>query len=556
MNRVRFVQLRCIKLVNVALCVMLVALVLLATRGNLNFLWMQGYYYVSNVKEKTVTKVREGGSSFFADLTGNGAGSYYEDSTTGYSEYSGSILTAEWIEGHNIDTTRMTEARWAIVEKAYYWCDYDGGAYILYSTEHIGSVNRHNATWEDYDNCVATKTKGYVDCSWFVHELYSFVGIEGTPPNTHSGTYANYGFKQIDCDDLLAGDVVAKEGHAQIFLGWVDPNDHTKGYYKAAANGINGNTEVEQVSIKTTTTEIIQDDGWDGRFRAFRHKKLPVGDNSTASIALSRIDITGNKGEAREYADCFTRTGFKKTWDADYYDFAMPYKLSCTDIGGVSDKVITTNSQYAFVGVNDSNTKGRAFSYWIQPEKLNLDDIKSKYPSWVCAKLPYEYDSESHVQVYKWKGKSLYAIALPKCLFPQSLAEQGFYAFSGFHLKGILADLILTDGTIINCVVTDAIGEGHSNGVGKYTINGESGWTAPVSSAQDGVTYHLNELKLPQYTKLFHAASLHTVELSGASDISGKSGVKQFMEYYNLSETSNTRISYIRIYKYSIKDNS
>ncbi len=218
--------------------------------------------------------------------------------TGGSATYSGSVLPDGFAQTYNIETGKMTEQRWKLVEKAYYWCDYGSGDYILYSQSSIGSVNRKNATWKDYDACVAQKSRGYIDCSKFVQQTYASIGINDVQDNTGMGSYAEHGFTQINADDLVAGDIIAHSGHVQIFLGWKDPNNHAAGYYKAAAHTWQ-NAEKEQVSIKEDTGSITNTKGWDSQDRAFRSKALPVGNGIAVSYkpANSTLDVGKNVGK-------------------------------------------------------------------------------------------------------------------------------------------------------------------------------------------------------------------------------------------------------------------
>lgn len=212
--------------------------------------------------------------------------------------YNGSILTASFIKDHNIDTSKMTEARWEIVEHAYYWCDYGDKDYILYSMGTSSSINRDNATWKDYDRVVANKGKATVDCSHFVYCLYVMVGIK--IQDTTDGNYENSNFKQIDPDDLVAGDIVAHRnsagGHVQIFLGWKDPKDHSKGYWKAAAHTYKY-AAPDEVSVKLDTKRVVEvgeGSGWrDGNYRAYRHKNLPVGNGVIMNPGVNSGAYTG-----------------------------------------------------------------------------------------------------------------------------------------------------------------------------------------------------------------------------------------------------------------------
>lgn len=459
-------------------------------------------------------------------------------SMVGSSVYDGTVLPADFATKYNIDTTRMTDKRWMIVEKAYEWCESD---YMLYSKSPGGVGYRGSTSWEQYDDRIKQKTNSYVDCSWFVHELYNYAGIKKKVPSS-SGEYKSSGFKQIDPEDLLAGDVIARDGHVQIFLGWVNPENHSEGYYKASASTNNAAVPDQVlVSVDKDTIAGKEYTAWDKTERAFRHPQLATGNGSTTSVAsTSRVNVSSNDGKVREYADCFTRTSVQTTWSADYYDFAMPYNVKIEEIGGIADQYDTKVGTYAYHAYSDS-TEGRQPSSFIQAEFGSLSSMPNE---WVVSGLSIKKDGNG-VETFEWKGKQLYAIALPKCMFPQALAAQGFYAFSSVHKIGILVDLILTDGTVINCVMTDAIGEGHSNGIGEY-----NGWTTKSSgAAQDGVRYHLTDMKYPQYMKLCHAASKHTVELSGGST--------KFTKEYNIgAEDGQNRISYIRVYKYSIRDNS
>lgn len=285
-----------------------------------------------------------------------------------------------------------------------------------------------------------------------------------------------------------------------------------------------------QRNIKCSKVEVLSD------------VVTQIEDNNIGSDSLPDMF---NDGNAKPLTDIFTRSNIPGSYkDASgniipYYDVQIPYNLTCRQIGGIAEQTDSKKGNYNLTAeevVNglafaDSKVGSRLIQEWSVP-KCKLDD---KYD------LVTDYNTDS--KVYSAGGTKMYGIALPKGLFPDAVGSQGFYTNPWHSRLGILADVILTDGTIIHCVVIDGIGTSHSNGKGI-----SNGWTSSSSStAQDSVRYRLSNLNMPQYSKFFHAAACHTIEFSG--------NIKNFKEFYNIKpDGSGNNVAYIRIYKASLRD--
>lgn len=252
-----------------------------------------------------------------------------------------------------------------------------------------------------------------------------------------------------------------------------------------------------------------------------------------------------NDGYAKSLSDIYTKCGISSCYiddygnDVDFYDVQIPYRLSCSDVGGVA---IDSESEVARYNVNSTLKVG---SLRICDYKVGSRIIRE----WDSPRSPLNEryrlstDSITGLDVYNAGDTQMYGIALAEGMFPEAFDSKGFYGWTHMNKTGVLADIILTDKTVIHCAVIDGIGTMHTNGVGIY-----NGWTASsVQTGQDRTRYKLSSVNLPQYSHFFHAASCQVVELSGNS--------KDFSKAYGLKvDGSGNGIAYIRIYKASLKD--
>ena len=252
-----------------------------------------------------------------------------------------------------------------------------------------------------------------------------------------------------------------------------------------------------------------------------------------------------NDGYERAAGKVFTKANIESSYvddngnDIDFYDVQIPYNLTCREVGGIAIDVESQHPGYGStadyeingVKVGDSKVGSRI----VQEREVPKSKMNNRYS------LVTSEDTGS--SVYSAGNTQMYGIALASGLFPDAVGELGFYTNVWHNRTGVLADLILTDGTIIHCTVIDGIGQAHSNGKGI-----SDGWTASsVAAAQDKTRYKLSNLNLPQYEKFFHASACHVVELNG--------NVQEFTDKYNIKKDgSGNNIAYVRIYKASLRD--
>jgi len=268
-------------------------------------------------------------------------------------------------------------------------------------------------------------------------------------------------------------------------------------------------------------------------------EKLQDIENELQTLGTEESTISSsiaNDGQAMDYPYC--DSGAESTYtdkdgdDLVYYDVAVPYKLKVSDVGGIAIGVESIKPAYRY----DSSYK---CSYGTYADshlgcKILTENKKLRY-----SLAPKGIDAETGLPVYEAFGTKLYGIALGAGYLPDFVEDLGFHSYN-YHTmthEGVLCDLYLTDGTIIHCVVCDAIGRGHSNARGLH-----DGWTATsVSTAQDGVRYKMSNLRMPQYKYFVHAASCHSVEIFGDGN--------KFMKHFGIrGDGSGNAIAYVRIY--------
>jgi len=264
--------------------------------------------------------------------------------------------------------------------------------------------------------------------------------------------------------------------------------------------------------------------------------------DSASAIQQSTTNFSGNDGLPRSdiYGDCGIESSYvyaSSGKDVPYYDVAVPYKVTCEDIGGVADDVETNTATYTYTAYGFKG--GRKFKppycanrvgckFTQEKASINTDVIKFSAPK----------STEGGIGVFAACGTKQYAIALGKWCYPRNMVRLGFHGFGSISSTGVLCDLIMTDGSIIHCTTGDAIGYAHSNQVGQF-----DGWTAASkASAQDHTRYHTTAMKFPAYQYMFHAAACHVIEFFG--------NPSAFEHQYGIKENGTGNcVAFIRMYK-------
>lgn len=214
----------------------------------------------------------------------------------------------------------------------------------------------------------------------------------------------------------------------------------------------------------------------------------------------------------------------------DYYDVLVPYSKKISEIGGQS------------IG-------GRSGTPHETSNKM-LDSLVSNF---VGDYVSIEYKiggsstslGGSTVGISEVNGLNIatdeygnkyYLLALGHYFYPQDASINGFYPFSSSN-RGQLIDVVLTDGTVIHCLIGDAKADVHTNG-------GEgSSHNSDTSNLRD--YYEFAPMEYDEGQNMFQAKNSEVIEV-----FADGSGINEFRNTFNMhcNETSN-HIAFIRLYK-------
>lgn len=242
-----------------------------------------------------------------------------------------------------------------------------------------------------------------------------------------------------------------------------------------------------------------------------------------------------------------------------FYDFFMPYSMSYSEIGGYATDARGT-SDYAKNFEKPAKEKlkqkiGKAdFTFHRQGSVLDTNKKGEYVYSRVLkqagngnieegvSKVGVDDSGLEYITCEDKNGTEfkVYIASLPKAVYNTNLMtqEQKFgTAVWSIGNRGMLYDVILSDGKQIHFCVLDAVGENHSNG----GENGTEGWTG---STHDGIEYKLSKMgsKNSPYKQLFHCEKLHTFEMATRNGLDVSS--------FELSSTNS--VVAIRVYDATI----
>lgn len=235
-----------------------------------------------------------------------------------------------------------------------------------------------------------------------------------------------------------------------------------------------------------------------------------------------------NDGKERKKESCYGDSKLPSSYEGvEYYDCYLPYNLTCGEIGGYSNGVIA----YTYSTYNYSMQ-----SYY--PQRIDQKftyHVNGYAPNARVTGTSISRDLETGACLYTdSNGNQYYGTAIQYWFYDTSLAKIGWGS-----QNGQLVDVILTDGTVIHFVITDANAEAHTNG-------------GPMESSLWNVQYSFADLKLSQYKNIYHAAFGNCIELTpwGTYGV----GIDGFQKKFGLSEDGN-QIAYYRLYNAKVSDN-
>lgn len=251
-------------------------------------------------------------------------------------------------------------------------------------------------------------------------------------------------------------------------------------------------------------------------------------------VLITRVDVFAvtfdNDGSAREnpYGDAGFPSSFGE--EVSYYDCYLPYGLTVQEIGGYA--VGASNS------TSDSYTAMPSYVFdWPAGTRCNYQG--SGTSSYIDT-ATMTFESDTGLEIYTDPmGNQYYATAIQHFFYNNSsVGENGFPGW-GLDNRGQMFDVVLTDGTVIHFVVTDANAIQHTNSGSDDT-----------EGAFD-VIYTFAESDYPQYKHMLSATAGNCLELWGQSS----SCANKFMQKYNIgSDEGKNRIAYYRMYNADIDD--
>ena len=243
--------------------------------------------------------------------------------------------------------------------------------------------------------------------------------------------------------------------------------------------------------------------------------------------------VKSQDGKERSEDEIFVDSGAPSSFKgAKYYDTAIPYNLTHDEVGGCSIEGTTPMNGYG--GLFVMKDEVRKFKIGGTVQQMN-GGSSWKVPnraggSFDNSKVEYGTDPDTGARILKdSNGVEYYLMAIQGIHFN---AADAFFPFSAAFL-GQVVDIILTDGTVIHMVATEANSNNHTNG----TVDGSSTETV------DGILV-VDELKMEQYRNLFQACNAGQIELINT-------GATKFAEKYNIGTgEGQNRIMYYRMYNF------
>lgn len=219
--------------------------------------------------------------------------------------------------------------------------------------------------------------------------------------------------------------------------------------------------------------------------------------------------------------------------DLDYYDCYVPYGLTIEDIGGYCTSTYT-DCGYSYGPMTDDCKKLYA------GDKVNQYNASKDLE--VKGRAVFDRYDDSGT-IFKSKGTNsyeTYAMAIQKFFFPDNIvSEDGGNKWQqwGITNRGLLVDVILTDGTVIHFTIGSCNAEPHTNG-----------WDSATSGSYTEV--QSSELQYDQYKYLFSNVSSNCIELYGTDG-----AATAFMNKYGMKfDGSGNHIAYYRVYNKRIDD--
>lgn len=286
--------------------------------------------------------------------------------------------------------------------------------------------------------------------------------------------------------------------------------------------------------------------------------------NGTGADTPIQLTAGGpNDGTPREatalYGKLSDAPPIDPSWD--YYDCAVPYMVKASEIGGFLCKQESDNghpvnpianrdgtylSPYSDVYCGGIGSRGGdsylnvidRFRSRIQRDADGVDTITIDGTLYYFNAIQFYFYPDGYTFNYATGGSRN---GHPIGGDPTNYDEYNYYNWG--TVDGEIFDFILTDGTVIHSIATDANSASHTNHGMQF-----GGWDAAHKCM-----FRLTELKMPQYACLYSCVQRTIGELAGDGS---RDYLNPWLRRFNIDNTSpdGVRVAYVRMYDKTIYD--
>lgn len=241
-----------------------------------------------------------------------------------------------------------------------------------------------------------------------------------------------------------------------------------------------------------------------------------------------------NDGKAKKKADIYCDSGLPSSFNGvKYYDVAIPYKLSCKDIGGYLESMSDEAKKIKQgTGIQYEMSYNRMISDMSNAyfKKPIADKAKSHWTS--NLKGDKSTKTENGVEVVTDKnGTEFIMTAVQPFFFSGDKNDNKVFPKCEGSTAGQLIDAIMTDGTVVHMICADINAGVHTNGT--------KGTVAMIKK---------------QYKHLFSYSNGNNLELTFGEGKTSSKSAKALQDNKALMYNGKRSIAYYRIYNKKFAD--
>lgn len=262
---------------------------------------------------------------------------------------------------------------------------------------------------------------------------------------------------------------------------------------------------------------------------------------STENTAGSTYAIN-NDGKVKDKKDIYCDSGIPSSFnDVKYYDVAVPYKLSCKDIGGFKSSMpssIQEIKQGTGIQYEGNYTKMLELVSYNDTWKKEVYSVASKH--WTSdLKGDKTEKTGNGIEVIVDKNGTEYIATAVQPFFMSGNKNNGKdFPTCGIGAYGTIIDAIMTDGSIVHMIYADTNGNTKEGGGNYRDVN---------CSDNSKVNYK-------QYQYLFSSSNGNNLELVFGDKKSVGESVNAVKGANSLMYNGKRSIAYYRVYNKKFKD--